>query len=126
MGNCNKLCKRFVGSVSVTVVGTSLVINLPDVNFNNCEKLCLAILQDIPTDTVTRGMPVVITIGTATTQYPIVDCNGLPLTQEYIGQGRIYKLQVRTTTSSAVFVALENLCKACTNLASIPTATTGG
>lgn len=117
MGNCT-ICKRFVGSVSVTV-GTSLVINIPQANYDNCDKLCLAILQAIPT-TATRGLPVVITIGTDTTEYPLVRCNGTTVTQEYIGQGNIYHLIVQTTATSAVFRALDNLCAVCTNLQSIP------
>ena len=121
---CNRtLCNRLVGSVSVTVVGTSLVINIPDASYDNCEKLCVAILQAVPTGTVTRGMPVVITIGTGTTQYPIVNCNGLPVTQEYIGQGNVYSLIVLTTTTSAVFKLRGSVCKVCTNLPAIPTET---
>lgn len=124
MSNC-KLCKRLVGSVSVTVVGTSLVINIPQANYDNCERLCLAVLQEIPA-TATRGMPVVITIGTDTTQYPLVKCNGTPVTQEYIGQGNIYQLKVQTTATSAVFRTLNNLCAVSTSLPSVPVATTEG
>lgn len=120
MSNC-KLCKRFVGSLSVTA-GASLVVNIPDANYDNCEKLCLAILQEIPA-TATRGLPVVITIGTGTTEYPVVRCNGTPLTQEYIGQGNIYHLMVQTTTTSAVFRVCGSVSMACTNLQSIPVAT---
>jgi hypothetical protein len=122
MSNC-KICKRFVGSVSVTVVGTSLVINIPQANYDNCERLCLAILQEIPA-TATRGMPVVITIGDGTTQYPLVRCNGTPVTQEYIGQNNIYPLKVQTTSTSAVFRVLNNLCAVSTSLPSIPVVTT--
>lgn len=120
MSNC-RLCKRLVGSVSVTVVGTSLVINVPDANYDNCERLCLAVLQEIPT-TATRGMPVVITIGTDATQYPLIRCCGTPVTQEYIGQGNVYQLRVQTTATSAVFRVLNNLCAVSTNLPSIPIA----
>lgn len=122
MSNC-KLCKRFVGSVSVTVVGTSLVVNIPDAIYEDCEKLCLAILQEIPA-TATRGMPVVITIGDGTVQYPLVKCNGVPVTQEYIGNGNVYQLKVHTTATSAVFRVLNNLCAAYTNIPVIPAPTT--
>ena len=118
MSNC-KICKRLVGSVTVTVAGTSLVINVPAANYDNCERLCLAVLQEIPT-TATRGMPVVVTIGTGTTQYPLVRCNGTPVTQEYIGQGNIYQLRVQTTSTSAVFRVLNNLCTVSTSIPSIP------
>ena len=118
MSNC-RICKRLVASVSVTVVGTALVVNIPDRSYNNCQKLCLLIAQEIPT-TATRGMPVVITIGADTTQYPLVRCNGNPVTQEYIGQGNIYPLRVQTNTTSAVFRVLCDLCCASTNIQSIP------
>jgi hypothetical protein len=108
------------------VVGTALVVNIPDRSYNNCQKLCLLIAQEIPT-TATRGMPVVITIGTNATQYPLVRCNGNPVTQEYIGQGNIYPLKVQTNATSAVFRVLCDLCCASTNIQSIPVeAATGG
>lgn len=122
MSNC-RVCKKLVGSVSVTVVGTSLVVNIPQANYDNCQRVCLAVLQEIPS-TATRGLPVVITIGTATTQYPLVRCDGTPVTQEYIGQGNIYPVIVQTTATSAVFRTLTNLCAVSTNLPSIPVATT--
>ena len=118
MSNC-KLCNRLVGSVSVALTGTNLVINIPDGSYNNCSKLCLAILQPVPT-TVTRGTPVVITIGDDATTYQVVKCDGTPLTQEYIGQGNVYKLQVHTTTTSAIFKAVNSLCMVSTDLRSIP------
>lgn len=124
MSNC-RICKRLVASVSVTVVGTALVVNIPDRSYNNCQKLCLLIAQEIPT-TATRGMPVVITIGTDATQYPLVRCNGNPVTQEYIGQGNIYPLRVQTNATSAVFRVLCDLCCASTNIQSIPVEAAAG
>lgn len=121
-----QMCKRLVGSVSVTVVGTSLVVNIPDANYDNCEKLCIFIAQAIPAG-ATRGMPVVITIGADATQYPLIRCNGNPVTQEYIGQGYIYPVRVQTTATSAVFKVLCDLTCVSVNLPSIPVAAaTGG
>lgn len=116
---CKKACKRLVDSVSVAVTGDVLVINIPQANYDNCEKLCILVAQAIPT-TATRGMPVVVTIGADTTQYPIVRCNGNPVTQEYIGQGNIYPIKVQTNATSAVFRVLCELCCASTNIPSIP------
>lgn len=124
MSNC-RICKRFVGSLTVTVTATALVINIPDATYEDCDRLCLAVLQAIPT-TATRGLPVVVTIGTDTTEYPLVACNGTPVTQEYIGEGNIYKLKVLTTSSSAVFKVLNNLCMASTNIPFIPTTPAAG
>lgn len=116
---CKKACKRLVGSVSVTVTGTALVVNIPQANYNDCEKVCILIAQAVPT-TATRGLPVVVTIGTDTTQYPVVRCNGIPVTQEYIGQGNIYPTKVQTTATSAVFRVLCDLCCASTSIPAIP------
>lgn len=124
MSNC-KICKRLVASVSVAVVGTSLVVNIPDRSYDNCQRLCLLIAQEVPT-TATRGMPVVITIGTGTTQYPLVKCNGGPVTQEYIAQGDVYPLMTQTNATSAVFRVLRKLCRASTNLQSIPVEAAAG
>lgn len=118
MSNC-KLCRRLVGSVSVAVTGNVLVINIPQANYNDCEKVCLAILQEIPA-TATRGMQVVVTIGTSATQYPLVKCDSTPVTQEYLAQGHVYRTCVRTTSTSAIFKVLDNICAVYTNLSSIP------
>lgn len=120
MSNC-RICKRLVGSVAVTVTDAALVINIPDATYDNCERLCLAVLQAIPT-TATRGLPVVITIGTGTTEYSLIKCDGSPVTQEYIGEGNIYKLKVFTTSSSGVFKVLNELCTVSVNVPSIPVA----
>lgn len=120
MSNCI-LCKRFVGTVAVTATADSLVLNIPQANYDDCDELCVAVLQAIPA-TVTRGLPVVITIGTNTTEYPLVRCNGTPVTQEYIGQNNVYHLQVRTTATSAIFRTLCKLCTVSTNIPSIPVA----
>lgn len=118
---CSKACKRLVASVSVTVEDTVLVINIPQATYNNCEQVCILVAQAVPA-TATRGMPVVVTIGTGTTQYAIVKCNGTPVTQEYIAQGNIYPLKVQTTATSAVFRVLRNLCTVATNIPAIPAA----
>ena len=116
---CKKACKRLVSSVSVTVTAEALVINVPQANYDDCEKVCVLVAQAIPA-TATRGLPVVITVGTGTTQYPVVNCDGTPVTQEYIGQNNVYPLVVRTTATSAIFKVLCKLCYADTNIPAIP------
>lgn len=119
MSNC-LLCRRFVGSASVTVVGTSLVVNIPAATYNNCTRICLGILQELP-DAATINMPVVITIGTDTTQYPLVRCDGNPVTASDIMFRGLYKLKVQTNSTSAVFRVLNGLCcSPSNNLVSIP------
>lgn len=121
MSNC-LLCRRFVGSVSVTVVGTDLVVNIPAATYNNCSRICLGILQELP-DAATINMPVVVTIGDDTTQYALVRCDGNPVTASDIMYRGLYKIKVQTT-STPVFRVLNGLC--CTprnNSVSIPSTT---
>lgn len=118
MSNCT-LCNKFVGSSSVTVVGTSLVVNIPAATYDNCERLCLAILQELP-DAATINMPVVITIGADTTQYPLVTRNGNVVTASDLNFRGFYKLVVNTNATSAVFRVLNGLCCTSNNLLSIP------
>ena len=129
MSNC-LLCRRFAGSASVTVVGASLVVNIPAASYNNCTRICLGILQELP-DAATINMPVVITIGANTTQYPLVRCDGNPVTASDIAFRGLYKLRVQTSPTSAVFKVLNGLCcSPSNNLLAIPVptapATTGG
>ena len=72
--NIKKLCERLVLSQSVTFVDGSLIINIPEGAYNNNEKYCIVIAQDIP-ETTTIGANVVVTIGADTTQYPLLNCN---------------------------------------------------
>ena len=129
MSNC-LLCRRFVGSTSVAVAGTNLVVNIPAASYNNGTRICLGILQELP-DTATINMPVVITIGTDTTQYSLVKCDGNSVTASNISFRGLYKLKVQTNSTSAVFRVLNGLC--CSpnnNLPAIPVVTapasTGG
>lgn len=119
MANC-LLCRRFAGSASVTVVGTSLVVNIPAASYNNCTRLCLGILQELP-DAATINMPVVITIGDGTVQYPLVRCDGSPVTASDLSFRGLYKLKVQTNATSAVFKVLNGLCcSPSNNLVAIP------
>lgn len=121
MGNC-RLCPRFVGSSSIAVVGTSLVINIPENSYSDCDKLCLGLFQELP-DAATINMPVVITIGTNTTEYPLVRCNGNPVVASDLSYRCLYKLRVQTNATSAVFRVLHGLrCSFNNNLRSIPVA----
>lgn len=117
-----QMCKKLVGSVSVTVAADALIVNIPEASYDNCEKLCVFIAQPVPV-TATRGLPVVITIGAGTVQYPLVRCNGIPVTQEYLGQGYVYPVRVQTTATSAIFKVLCDLNCVSPNLPSIPVAT---
>lgn len=94
-----KLCNNFVLSTSVTVTGTDLVINIPALP---CTIGCIAIAQTIP-DTATVNMPVFITVGESTTQYPLVDCNGVQLSAGRIDIRRRYQFRFISANTQSIF-----------------------
>lgn len=70
-----KLCPHFIAARSVTYASGVLTINIPAGTYNSCEKYCLVVADNIPTDAII-GAPVVVTIGSDTTTYPLLKCNG--------------------------------------------------
>lgn len=119
-----RLCDKLIISSSVTFNGTSLVINIPDGSYANGNKYCIIVAQTIPT-TTTIDAPVVITIGTDTTEYPLTQCNCSPVTAASINTRTRYSTCVHTTTTSGTFRLLGKLpCSRCTdNLLALPVTT---
>lgn len=134
MNNCVKdcrICRNIVISTSVTVVtidGTdTLIIDVPTgVYLDKC-KICLIVAQTIPT-TATIGMPVAISIGgDTTTVYPIVNCDCSQITACGIRTRTKYALRINTSSTGAVFKAINPIrCYPNETLASIPVVTGGG
>ena len=130
-GNCNKLCPRFIPTVSITVVtvdGTdTLVLDIPAGTYLNDERYCIIIVQTIP-DTATVNMPVAISIGgDTTTVYPLI-CHKtcLQATASQVKTRTKYCTKVRTDNTSGVFVAGSGLRMYCPDvLASLPVVTGG-
>lgn len=122
--SCNE-CSRKIFSDSVTVVTIdtvdTLVIDVPEQNFRNCEKGCLVIVQNIPA-AATINMPVAISIGgVTTTVYPMLSCNCQQVTACAIRTRRRYPFVVSTTATGGVFKIRKNLsCSPNNNLTSIP------
>lgn len=104
---CN-ICERIVFSNSITVAGGTLVINITNGSYADCQKFCLILIQNIP-DTATINMPVGITIGTDTTVYPMVRCDCTQVTACALRTRTRYPMKVATTATSAVFKVLRNL-----------------
>lgn len=76
--NCptvHSLCDNLIISQAVSFSDSTLTINLPSGTYGNGDKYCLVVAQDIP-DTTTINANVVITIGTDTTTYPLINCDG--------------------------------------------------
>lgn len=132
MSNCKnicRLCPRLIISQSVTVVtvdGTdTLVIDLPQRAYNNCEKYCIVVAQAIPA-TATILMPVAISIGgVTTTVYPLTTDCCRQVTACGIRTRTKYSTCVITNATGGVFRLLGNVqCYPTTNLQSLPVATT--
>ena len=90
--NC---CKEIL-TTAVAVTADTLVLTLPQMTFQNCCQYVIRIAQGIPA-TATNLMPVVIQIGTDTTQYPLVRKCG----------HNVYANQVKTRCRYVVSVAAD-------------------
>lgn len=75
----NKLCPRFITTDDITFAAGVVTINIPAGTYNNRCPYCLVITDAIPDD-ATVGATVVVTIGTDTTTYPLLLCNGVQAT----------------------------------------------
>ena len=99
---CCKTCDRLVISTAVTFAAGVLTVDLPAGSYNDCERYCILIGQEIP-DTTTRGATVVFTIGGGTETYPFLDCTGAQVTQETISYRYRYMTRVRTSAVGGTF-----------------------
>ena len=126
--NICRLCDKLIISNSVTVVtidGTdTLVIDIPQQAYLNCEKYCIVVAQPIPT-TATITMPVSISIGGDTTiVYPITLCNCVQINACAIRTRTKYATRVYTSTNGGTFRLLGNVnCYPQSNLESLPVST---
>jgi hypothetical protein len=107
----------------------TLVIDVPQQYFKNCQRGCLVITQSIPS-TATISTPVAISIGGVTTiVYPVVACDGSTVTACALRTRKRYPFVVVTDATGGAFKILRNLsCSPNINLATIPVVetTTGG
>lgn len=128
-----KICKNLIMSDAVTFTDPNLIINIPEGTYNNGQKYCLVVGQDVPV-TTTIAATVGITVGEDTTIYPLVNSNCTNVNACQISNRNIYPVIVKTNIQSGVFKLLENLncCNSCGAAApSLPiptteTQTTGG
>lgn len=104
-----RLCDKLVLSQSVTFTDGSLVVNLPAGSYTNGCKYCIVIAQSIPT-TTTIAAPVVVTIGTGTTQYPLLKCNCTPVTACGIRTRTRYATCVAANVAGGSFKLIGNPC----------------
>ena len=117
--NVCKLCRRLVLSNAVTFTEGTLIINIPDGAYNNSEKYCIVVAQAIPAAT-TINAPVVVTIGTGTTQYPLVNRCCAQVTACAVRTRTKYATVVSTTPTGGSFRMLGRpACAPNNNLQSI-------
>lgn len=128
MSCSNRLCNNLIISESVTFTEPNLLINIPEGSYNNGQKYCLVVGQEIPA-TTTIAASVGITIGDDTeTIYPLVNCNCTNASACNIASRHVYPVRVVTNIQSGVFKLIDSIgCNRCgyNNVApSIPIPTT--
>ena len=99
---------RSVTPDAVTFAADTLTINLPQRTYNSGCPYFLRLLDEIPAAT-TIGADVVITIGTGTVEYPVLDCNGVQLTAERLRSGYSYPVAVVSSGANGAFRLLAPL-----------------
>ena len=80
---------RSVTPSEVTFAADTLTINLPQRSYNSGCPYFLRLSNPIPAET-TIGADVVITVGTGTVTYPLLDCSGVHVTAEPLRTGNTY------------------------------------
>jgi len=107
--NVSCLCNRLILSQSVTFEDDTLLIDIPAGSYENGEKYCLVIAQDIPVET-TIAADVAITIGgDTTTTYPLVNNNCTNVQACSINTRTRYATRVFTNIGEGVFKLLGNI-----------------
>ena len=119
------LCERLILSQAVTFSDNNLIINISAGSYADGEKYCIIIAQPIPTIT-TIAANVVITIGTDTTTYPLLNCDCTNVKACQIKTRYRYSTIVHTDMQSGVFKLTGKIgCKSCyQNIDSLPIPTT--
>lgn len=110
-----KVCKKLIISQAVTFTGGILTINIPEGSYSNGCSYCLLIAQEIPAAT-TITAPVVVTIGTGTVQYPIVNKCCVPIIARNIRTRTKYGVVVATTATGANLKLLGDTCCSVTDV----------
>lgn len=100
---------RSVPVEAVTFADSTLTLNLPQRTYTSGCPYFLRLTEEIP-DTATVGAEVVVTIGTGTVTYPLVDLTGVQVTAERLRSGYSYPVAVIGTGANGAFKVLAPLC----------------
>ena len=120
-----QLCRRLIISQAITFTGGNLVVNLPDGSYSNGEKYCIVLAQSIPTE-ATINAPVVFTIGTGTTQFPLTNRCCAPVTACGVRTRTKYSTNVVTSATGGTFRMIGKPCCSPSNDLTAINAETGG
>lgn len=116
--NICKLCNKLIISTEIAYTAPNLVVTIPAGGYLDNEKYCIVIAQTIPATTVVDA-PVVVQIGDGTELYPLLTCDGRPVTARSLRTRTKYSTVVKTTPTSGVFRLLGRLCNIADGLTSI-------
>lgn len=106
---CGRLCPHFVVTSAVTFADGTLTLNLPDtMSYDNCGRYCIVIGQTIPAAT-TITAPVVVTVGTGTTEFPLLTCGGAQALASQLATRTVYPVKISTTTAGGSVRVLRRL-----------------
>lgn len=120
-----QLCPKLILSQAITFADGNVVVNLPDGSYTNGEKYCIVLAQTIPA-TATINAPVVFTIGTGTTQFPLTNRCCAQVTACGVRTRTKYSTVVVTSATGAAFRMIGNpCCSPSNNLAAVDAATGG-
>lgn len=120
-----QLCKRLILSQAITFADGNVIVNLPDGSYTNGEKYCIVLAQTIPV-AATITAPVVFTIGTGTTQFPLTNRCCAQVTACGVRTRTKYSTVVVTNAAGATFRMIGNpCCSPSNNLAAVDAATGG-
>lgn len=107
--NVCKLCDRIRISTAVTFTTPNLIITLPQGSYEDGEKYCIVVAQNIPAET-TINAPVFIQIGEGTELYPLQRCDCSQATACGVRTRTRYATRVVTSPTSGSFRLLGRLC----------------
>lgn len=113
------ICNSFVPSTAINVIGTQLVITIPQATYNNGDVIYLYLAQ--PLTSSLSSLSAAIQIGTGATYYPLVKLCSNNVRADQLRTRTVYKLTVMTDPGH--FVVNGSKCLPCSTFvpSQIPT-----
>lgn len=108
---CCNSCSRLVTVTSAVITTNQLVLTIPAGTYNNGENVCLLLATTLPTSAI--PIPVVIKVGTSTTNIPLLNKCGGYVYNTQLRSRRIYPTKFRSDSNLFIYSGKCNLPKAC-------------